>query len=77
LDLQNSFEDRECNADLPVSRHIFIKFSQNLFEKQQAAICFFSKEFCANPGIELINRKKGIQNKIVHTLAANKKVLQI
>jgi hypothetical protein len=27
----------------------FPRFSQNSFEKQQAAACCFSKEFCANP----------------------------
>ncbi len=45
----------------------FPGFAQNSFEKSQAAICLFSKEFCENPGNVLI---KGIkfQKRIVNAL---------
>jgi hypothetical protein len=57
----------------------FLGFAQNSFEERQAATCRFSKEFCANPGNVLTNRKEGItfQKRIVKALPIFKRVLQI
>jgi hypothetical protein len=56
---------------------VFLRFAQNSFEKQQAATCRFSKEFCENPGNVLTNRKEGIiiQKRIVNALPVFKRVL--
>jgi hypothetical protein len=38
---------------------IFLRFAQNSFEKRQAAVGRFSKEFCGNPGMyKPIGRKE-------------------
>jgi hypothetical protein len=39
----------------------FLRFVQISFEKQQVAICCFSKEFCEHPRSLSKNRKKGIK----------------
>jgi hypothetical protein len=39
----------------------FLGFAQNSFEKQQAALCRFSKEFGENPQNVSTKRKKGIK----------------
>jgi hypothetical protein len=54
----------------------YLGFAQNSFEKWQAAVCRFSKEFCENPGNVLTNRKKVIklQKRIVHSLSVFKRV---
>jgi hypothetical protein len=56
---------------------VFFGFAQNSFEKQQAATCRFSKEFCENPGNVLTNRKEGIkiEKRIVNSLPVFKRVL--
>jgi hypothetical protein len=56
---------------------VFLGFAQNSFEKQQAATCCFSKEFCENPGNVLTNRKERIkiQKRIVNSLTVFKRVL--
>jgi hypothetical protein len=48
----------------------FLGFAHNSFEKEKAATCRFSKEFCKNPGNALTNRKEGnkIQKRIVNAL---------
>jgi hypothetical protein len=55
---------------------VFLGFAHNSFEKQQAAICRFSKEFCENPGNVITNRKEGIkiQKRIVIVLPVFKRV---
>jgi hypothetical protein len=56
---------------------VFHGFTHNSFEKQQAATCRFSKEFCENLGKALTNRKEEIkiQKRIVNALPVFKKVL--
>jgi hypothetical protein len=56
---------------------VFLRFAHNYFEKQQAATCRFSKEFCENLGNVLTNRKEGIriQKRIVNALSVFKTVL--
>jgi hypothetical protein len=56
---------------------VFLGFAQNSFEKQQAANCCFSKEFCENPGNVFTNRKERIkiQKRIVNSLTVFKRVL--
>jgi hypothetical protein len=56
---------------------VFLAFAHNSFEKQQAAICRFSKEFHENPGKILTNRKEGIkiQKRRVKALPVFKRVL--
>jgi hypothetical protein len=56
---------------------VFLGFTQNSFEKQQAATCHFSKEFCENPGNVLTNTKEGIkiQKRIGYALPVFKRVL--
>jgi hypothetical protein len=43
--------------------HRYLRFAQISFEKQQAAVCPFSKEFCEHPRSLSTNRKKGIKVK--------------
>jgi hypothetical protein len=56
---------------------IFLGFSHNSFEKEKAATCRISKEFCENLGNVLTNRKEGIkiQKRIVNALPVFKRVL--
>jgi hypothetical protein len=67
----------ECKIPLILLVDEFLGYSHNSFEKRQAATCRFSKEFCENPGNELINRKEGIkiQKRIVNALPVFQKVL--
>jgi hypothetical protein len=58
---------------------VFLGFEHNSFEKQQAASCRFSKEFCENPGNVLINVKEEIKIlkriPVVNTFLVFKRVL--
>jgi hypothetical protein len=56
LNLQNSFEDRECMRFLfwmwnvlLLLESIYSKFSQNSSAKRHVAACRFWRQFCANP----------------------------
>jgi hypothetical protein len=67
LNLQNSFEDRECMHYSLLNLipffllvNSFPEFSQNSFEMQQIAAYCFSKEFFANPRNLSTNKKRGI-----------------
>jgi hypothetical protein len=56
---------------------VFLEFAQNSFEKQQAATCRFSKEFCENTENVLSNKEEEIkiQMRIVNALLVFKRVL--
>jgi hypothetical protein len=55
---------------------VFLGFAHNSFEKQQAATCCFSKEFCENPENVLTNKKQGIKKqKSMNALPVFKGVL--
>jgi hypothetical protein len=58
MNLQDFLKTLQCNSPFPVGRHISRIFAQFLFEKQQAATCRISEEFCGNAGNVPINRKK-------------------
>jgi hypothetical protein len=52
----------------------FIRFEQISFEKQLAALCPFSKEFCEHSRSLSTNRKKGIK---IHKNVVNELVILI
>ncbi len=65
LNLQNSFEDRECmhyslSSPFFLLVDTFLEFSQYFFEKRKMVASHFSKEFSANPRNVLTNRKSEI-----------------
>jgi hypothetical protein len=84
LNLQNSFEDKECmyysvlncNIFLPIVSY-FSRIFEQLFEQRQVAACHSSKEFCANPRNVLTKRKRAIAFSCIQKIYVHSKAFGV
>jgi hypothetical protein len=84
LDLQNSFEDKECMHYSLLKLIPFfllvgtnLRFSSNSFAKQQMAACSLSKEFCANPRNDQPTRRGELISALLKRVWQTHKVLML